>query len=452
MTSDAIIYLPGIMGSELVDANGDVVWGARLGKFVRHLFFRDVLERIEPSADDGIRASRTIQFPSYLPFMSTMEPYTNLGKRLSTIVPDEAAVLAYPYDWRHSITDAAAKLVPVARQHLANWQNRFRELDPDVRAGLPEPKLTLVGHSMGGLVASQYLTAHQGDGAENVRQIVTLGTPFRGSLDAVQVLATGKKLPFGLFSESLRASAQKMPGLYELIAHYKAVDDPSGPRALTPADIASIGASEDLAASAFATTATLMDKVDALPAGMIRCLAGTSQPTLQSVRIIDGVPKFEEHLVDADGNRADHRGDGTVFRYAATPKGVESAPIPQGHGALARVTEGTEFATHVATARDPGAFLGDGYHGLRVPDVAIAGEPFDIEVISGSEADAVSGSLLIHEADSASEMPIDFQDLPIQPPTTKKTISIATPGLHRVSLSAGSFSPVEASVLVVESD
>jgi len=119
VTSDAIIYLPGIMGSELVDAKGDVVWGLKPSLIFRQAIFGNVLDQLALRANDGIRASRPIQFPAALPMLSSMEPYRALEERLKTVVVAPEAVRPFAYDWRKSIADAASLLAPVARQVLS---------------------------------------------------------------------------------------------------------------------------------------------------------------------------------------------------------------------------------------------------------------------------------------------------------------------------------------------
>lgn len=445
-TSDAIIYLPGIMGSELVDADGKVRWGARLGVGVRQVFLRDVFERLEPRPGDGITASQPIRFPTMIPLLSSAEPYTNLDRRLRDVAIDPEAVLAFPYDWRHSITAAADALAPVARAHLESWRARFAALDPERRRGLPEPGLTLVGHSMGGLVASWFATHHRDRGGADVRRIITLGTPFRGSLNAIRVLATGEKLPFGLFADSLRSAARRMPGLYELIASYACLDEPGAerPRRLTPADVAAVGGSAELAEEALATIDALHGAWDVIPDGTVHCLVGSSQPTLQSVSITDGIPTFREDVADRDGYRADFGGDGTVFRYSATPTGVTGLPVPQSHGALARSTEGTEFATAMATLREPGRFQGDADVGVRVPELALAGRAFEVGVTAST---AASVTVQVHDAETNALVTIATR--PLRDGAATLDITVPTPGLHRISVPAGGFSPIERLVLVV---
>lgn len=80
--SDAIIFVPGVMGSELVDRHGVVVWGMSLRLVLRQAALGDALARIALPAD-GIRASREIQLPMRLPLLSGVEPYANILSRLT---------------------------------------------------------------------------------------------------------------------------------------------------------------------------------------------------------------------------------------------------------------------------------------------------------------------------------------------------------------------------------
>ncbi len=375
LTSDAILYLPGIMGSELVDARGEVVWGMKPGLLARQVFFRDVMTRLVPHPDDGIRASRPVQLPVAVPLLGGVEPYTRLEHRLQQVTLHKDAVLPFAFDWRRSVADAAAALAPVARTHLERWRRRFAALPADETRGRPQPQLTLVGHSMGGLVASWFATALRDQGGDDVRLVVTLGTPFAGSVSAVRVLAEGTQLPFGLFAKALRDATRTMPGVYELLATYRCVDEGDADdglalpfRRLTPADLAGLGADPGLTEAAQRTMADLREAMAREAGDRVHSLVGTYQPTLQSVRFRSGGdPEFAEVVADTETRRReDHRGDGTVFRYAALPQGVTPSLLPQSHGALQKASEGVDFAAAVSTGRDLGAFQAASEVGIRV--------------------------------------------------------------------------------------
>lgn len=431
-TSDALIYLPGIMGSELVDDRGNVVWGLKPSLIFRQALFGDVLERLELRPGDGIRASRPVRFPVNLPLLTAMEPYSALEARLKTAALRPEAVRSFAYDWRKSIAVAAAELAPFARAHLTEWRRRWRALPDDERKG-PEPRLTLVGHSMGGLVASHF--AAFGDDDEAVRRIVTLGTPFGGSLNAVNVLATGDALPMRLFARALRDTARTLPGLHELLARWECVADGRTLRKLTAADLVGIGASREL----FDAASETMDGLQAALRGeagarrpSVRCLVGTTQPTRQTVAFRDGVPTFFESIDDVD-----HRGDGTVFRFAAVPDDVEPSYLPQSHGALAKTQEAVEFVAAVLTERKLGEFMAPRGVGVRAPEVVAVGEPFSIEIVDaqpgvGCQLQDAEENRLVTTALARDEGGV-----------LRATFNAPRPGLYRVAVAGGGFSPVE---------
>jgi hypothetical protein len=202
---------------------------------------------------------------------------------------------------------------------------------------------------------------------------VTLGTPFGGSLNAMRVLSAGDYMPFGLFAHALRDAARTMPGVYELVAVYRCVasEGPEALRAITPSDIAGIGAYRERAKAAFAVHRRLSHAVAALGDARTRVvpLVGVQQPTAQSIRFVRGEMVLDEHV-----SGSDERGDGTVYRYAAAPRGFEPMPLPQGHGALAKAPEALTFVEAKLTDRDLGEVQAPRGFGMRVPPAVHAGE------------------------------------------------------------------------------
>jgi hypothetical protein len=88
--------------------------------------------------------------------------------------------------------------------------------------------VTLMGHSMGGLLIAGYLE-HAGKNAP-VRKVVTIASPFRGSIEPIVKIATG----IGNFGEDQgssreREAARLTPSLYQLLPSFKnAVTDGGG--------------------------------------------------------------------------------------------------------------------------------------------------------------------------------------------------------------------------------
>src|SRR5262249_37524147 len=86
------------------------------------------------------------------------------------------------------------------------------------RASAPQrrdAKLVLICHSMGGLVARYFLAVL--GGAELTGKLLTLGTPYRGSVKALGQLVNGSRIP------GLTAAARSLPSLYQLLPVYDSV-------------------------------------------------------------------------------------------------------------------------------------------------------------------------------------------------------------------------------------
>ncbi len=156
-----VFVLPGIMGSELADANGPI-WVALLS------LLRGGLGRLDITTA-GITATEPLR-----------RYYADIIEHLSathTVVP-------FAYDWRVRVSDEADRLAAAVREQLA------------VATPHNQP-VRLLAHSMGGLVVRamiarhpavwQEICAHQGG------RVVMLGTPNRGS-HAITELLVGRSV------------------------------------------------------------------------------------------------------------------------------------------------------------------------------------------------------------------------------------------------------------------
>jgi pimeloyl-ACP methyl ester carboxylesterase len=83
-----------------------------------------------------------------------------------------------------------------------------------------DPKVNLVGHSMGGLIIAGYLERY-GKKAK-VNRVITLATPFRGSFEAVIKVTTGTaNLGTSAPSSREREAARITPALYHLLPAFE---------------------------------------------------------------------------------------------------------------------------------------------------------------------------------------------------------------------------------------
>ncbi len=127
--------------------------------------------------------------------------YEKLVKALVEEYKDEYDVCFFSYDWRMSNKKSAEKL-----ESYINEKNYS--------------SVTLVCHSMGGLVASEYLSRST-ENQEKVNKLITMGTPYLGSPKALYVMETGNFLDgvsnFFCMATPLKLVAGNIYGLNQLL-------------------------------------------------------------------------------------------------------------------------------------------------------------------------------------------------------------------------------------------
>ncbi|MGF1505973.1 MAG: lipase family alpha/beta hydrolase [Anaerolineae bacterium] len=158
-----VVLLPGLTGSVLADGT-DPIWLNPMA------FVRGHLNKLDMSPDGRRDATPGVAINAPRPIWVV---YGKLVLRMR--VGFDVAV--FPFDWRRSTAELAAQLADFVHEKLA--ASRYEQI-------------TLVGHSMGGLVALDYLSHPQTrEQAEAVtKRLITLGAPFKGTLLAVAVLAS----------------------------------------------------------------------------------------------------------------------------------------------------------------------------------------------------------------------------------------------------------------------
>ncbi|MFD0363052.1 hypothetical protein ACFQZZ_16535 [Nocardia sp. GCM10030253] len=448
ITHDAIVVLPGIMGSELVDAaTGTTLWGlADAGWYLRAWSSPSGLDVLRVSDDERsgrvgrIQPGRLLRFPAFAPLLRGFEPYTALIEGLRQVVADPAAILAFPYDWRLPVTHNAGLLADAAERHLTAWRSH--------RSGSRSAKLVLVAHSMGGLVA-RYFTGVLGGDSE-VRTTIAFGTPFRGSVKAARILAEGKGTPMPLPNERLRSLVSTMPGVHDLLPSYRCVTDGASARRLTPLDVAQLGGDSELAES----SASLHERISRVGDSRLRVVVGVEQSTPQSMRLDGGELVVQQwaYLPDPDTGvirSVDRRGDGTVYRDAASG-GVEPLYLSQTHGAMASTAEAISYARAVVTERALGAWLGTPpLIGLVVPDLATAGVAF--EIMATAVADPAAVTCVVSRAldNSVVAAPVLIPD---DNGGLSASVTLTEPDLYRVALQGQAFSAVTELMMVTAPD
>jgi hypothetical protein len=432
---DAVIVIPGIMGSQLVDVEtGDVLWGLSSLGYLRFWASGDGLGRLQLTDQeregkaDRIKATQLLRFPAVSPIFGGFEPYTRLVATIRHALVHPDAICEFAYDWRLPVAFNAARLGDAVEEHLRRWRMH--------RMGSKDAKVVLVAHSLGGLVA-RYFTGLIG-GAQVVRQTVTLGTPFFGAVKAAYLLNAGQGAPVPLPRIRLRELAHTLPGIHDLLPSYRCVDDAGG-RRLTPTDVADLGGDAELAQASFAMQRTLAN----LGTDTLRTVVGIDQPTMQSLRLVRGVVVPQRHLAEA-GVRTDHRGDGTVYVEAALG-GVEPVSyLPQSHAGLSRAPEAIAAVVAVLTRQRLGPPLGNTGVGLEVPDLAIVGERCNARITVPD--DAVPGCRVVDANTGmqvATSMPVQRDGQLLFP------LRLPAAGVYRVEVKTGGYSAVTALIMAL---
>ncbi|MGV9256625.1 lipase/acyltransferase domain-containing protein [Streptomyces sp. NPDC003703] len=469
-TQDAVVVVPGIMGSELYDVERDrVVWGlANTGWLLRAWTTPGGLRPLHLTPDERegrlgrIRARRLLTTPAWSPVLRGVEPYTDLVATVTRSVAAPEAVLEFPYDWRLPVAVNARLLAAAARAHLERWRahpahTQARRHRVDEREG----RLVFVAHSMGGLLVHAAL----GDGpdggelARDTRGVCTLGTPFQGSAAAALILNTGRGTPVPLPHGRLRDLAVTLPGLHDLLPTFPCLDEGLNVRRLTTVDIADLGGDKDLAQESLAFHERLRGRT--LPGH--RAVVGISQRTVQSLALRQGVVEPYEHsfrrhsdgelMRDANGapRRFDVAGDGTVHRESAALSRA-TVPLALQHGALAKGEAALEAVT---------AFLEEDEHlgppqaaaglGLRVPDLVAPGARWTVRVHG---ADGPAGLECTVEEVTETGAPGGFRtraaleaDEYGDEDIVAGRVTVPAPGLYRVVLDSGDDTPLTQLVL-----
>jgi pimeloyl-ACP methyl ester carboxylesterase len=308
---DIVVLVPGITGSVL-ERNGKEVWGPSAGAVLRGLLsagrsIQDLaLQDDPPDVDDlgdGVVATKLVDDVHIFPGLWKIDGYTKVAQRVRRTLQLEPGTswFEFPYDWRRDNRVAARRL----KREAEAWLDRRRQTHPDAR-------IVFVAHSMGGLICRYYIEVL--GGFERTRALLTFGTPYRGSLNALDSLSNGlRKLRVIDLTELMRS----FTSIYQLLPIYPCFDPGEGALVrlgesggVPGLDLARVRAADEFHREI--ERAAGSDRP--APRYAISPIVGIEQPTSQSARLVDG---RVELVRSRDG--VDEMGDGTVPRVSATP-------------------------------------------------------------------------------------------------------------------------------------
>lgn len=316
-----IVLLPGITGSVLKRrSDGETIWGWSMpslgkalltgGRFLRKSLALPEDPHDKDDLNDGIVAEELIQDLHLLPGFWKIDGYS----KISDAILDRFQVtkgenfIEFPYDWRRDNRVAARKLQKKSQDWLEKWRTK---------SGNKDARLILVAHSMGGIVARYFLEVLEG--WKQTHALVTFGTPFRGSLNALNTLANGmRKGPFGLIE--LSEVARQFTSIYQLLPIYECYDQGDGKlvRVDEAQEIPNVDPAR--AADALKFHREIQSKVKK-GRYAIHPVVGLAQPTNQSACLTGGKVEMLQTYKSKDMD-----GDGTVPRVSAVPIELSDNP------------------------------------------------------------------------------------------------------------------------------
>ena len=430
--NDMLVLLPGITGS-ILKKNGNTIWGPvpqSIVGYIESLFgpsggwsFDDLrVVDDDPMVDDlgdGIQATGLVPY-TLIPGLDCFDGYTGLTEQVydtfnltrgdATREDGPAAnYFEFPYDWRRDNRASAHRLKRLVDRELPKWR-KLRNY--------PDAKIILIGHSMGGLVARYYVECL--GGFENTRAIITLGTPHRGSLQAIDYLVNGYRRlgsrlsTFTDLMRSFRSVYQLLP-IYECVSEKDQTGNPVWRRVV---DTSLPNINEQWAKDALEFHREIerchgknkdLDEYDV----KILPVIGWGHTTLQSARHFSGSVELGTDLppaVEKERRLPEHGqgvltdGDGTVPRVSAIPielydKETQWWLWNQKHATVQNNSTLLGNAAQILSAwegqigrpaRDVGAPLEKNRIDLEVDDVYLATEPVSIRVAATTSPEPTS--------------------------------------------------------------
>jgi pimeloyl-ACP methyl ester carboxylesterase len=196
-----IVFIPGILGSELTI--GNFVYGKDKIKADKLVF--DPKQRVEA------RTLNTFQAKFCWQTFKKIDIYGSGLDLLKSGCHGKAAK-EFAYDWRADIQDSAEKFNKWAEQNIKG------------------KNVVIVAHSMGGLVAWQWKNTYQENRPFNLIGLVLVGVPMEGSCEPAKMLVEGysapinsnvfEKLATELVFGKARPAIFTFPSVFQLLPKY----------------------------------------------------------------------------------------------------------------------------------------------------------------------------------------------------------------------------------------
>lgn len=211
------VFVPGILGSELVGPDGPH-W-LNLGNAIGYHDLALPLSLPPLESRDALKPAGLLGVDAVLPRLFGFTEYADVVALLESAgfrrdrAPAEPGPTyhVFTYDWRRDLIESARAL--------------GRLLDAlAVERGEPDLRVNVIAHSMGGLVARYYLrfgTADPGGpvtwaGARRIRHLILVATPNAGGVPALDAILNGTRVGFS-YTTLASSVIERMPAIYQLL-------------------------------------------------------------------------------------------------------------------------------------------------------------------------------------------------------------------------------------------
>ena len=429
----AVVFVPGIMGTELQLPDGEIVWPPRVTETIFGY------HRIAKLQDPAVRPTRVIPNVSCVDFYA---PILSLFAQLGYGAGDAKRLVEHPYDWRRDLFDLADGLATA--------------LD-----GVQADDIAIVAHSMGGLIARLLLETDTYRGRPwfpKVTRFIALATPHTGApLALARVLGLDTALGISAQDFKTLSANPAYPSGYQLLPApgESACWNTAAGSMLAPLDFydPAVATKLGMKPALVARTKALHDALRAgtVPPGVrYFYFSGAGHKTVTRVNVT-GLNRDVVTTPDA--------GDGTVPMWSALPRTVQKQVVINEHSNVFRGTPFKRVFFRLFGA-DAGAPLEavadvDALHVSLQKQVFEAGLPIEVVLSADIPIMRLEGRLVfdrITEADDGTRtevasVPIRYQGPEI--PSLALTIDVPlTPGIHELRF-VGDRSQGDRAVFVV---
>jgi len=233
--ASSVLFLPGIKASRLYT---DGIFGTE-NRLWEPESDADVLRL---SMNESGETNNSIYTNDVLESVGLLNFYKDFVSELKKLKDNEKAIkdyLPFAYDWRYDVFDVATMGIPYPNGEFKNLKDEVLRLAAESYTG----KVTLIGHSNGGLVAKALLNEYGGtELAGKVDKIIMIGTPQLGTPQAIGSLLHGydEGMVDNLLTtdSATREVIRNMPGAYGLLPTNRYFDVTGNEAVITSDDTA----------------------------------------------------------------------------------------------------------------------------------------------------------------------------------------------------------------------